>query len=53
MGRSEGGNEVVLVRPDCAFGGVGAVVGEWDVLRLDGGGRLAEKIIEVLTRLIF
>ena len=52
MGRSEGGNEVVLVRPDCAFGGVGAVVGGWDVLKLDGGRRLAEKIREILTRLI-
>ncbi len=40
----KGGNEVVFVRPDCAFGGVSAVVGEWDVLELDGWGRLAEKI---------
>ena len=52
MGRSEGGNEVVFIRPDCAFGGVGAVVGGWDVLELDGGRRLAEKIREILTRLI-
>ena len=52
VGRSEGGNEVVFIRPDCAFGGVGAVVGGWDVLKLDGGRRLAEKNREVLTRLI-
>jgi hypothetical protein len=43
---------MVFIRPDCGLGGVGAVVGGWDVLKLDGGGRLAEKIREVLTRLI-
>ncbi len=42
----------LYVLPDCAFGGVGAVVGGWDVLKSDGGKRLAEKFRKVLTRLI-
>ncbi len=28
---------MVLIRPDGALGGVGTVVGGWDVLKLDGG----------------
>jgi hypothetical protein len=52
VGRSKGGDKMVLIRPDGALGGVGAVVGGWDVLKLDRGERLAKKSREVLTRLI-
>ncbi len=52
MGGGKGGNKMVLVRPDCALGGVGTVVDGWDVLILDGGRGLAEKNRVVLTRLI-
>ena len=48
----EGGNKVIFGGSDPSLRGVGAVVGGWDVLKLDGGGRLAEKNREVLTRLI-
>ncbi len=43
---------MVFVRPDCALGGISAVVDGWDVLILDWGERLAKEIREVLTRLI-
>jgi hypothetical protein len=32
VGGGKGGNKMVLIRPDCALGGVGAVVDGWDVL---------------------
>ena len=52
VGGGKGGNEVVFIRPDGALGRVSAVVDGRDVLILDGGRGLAEKIRKVLTRLI-
>ena len=48
----KGGNEMVLCCPDCSFRGVGAVVCGWDVLEMDAGRGLQEKVREFLTRLI-
>ena len=48
----KGGNEMVLCGPDCSFRGVGAVVCGRDVLEMDAGRGLQEKIREFLTRLI-
>jgi len=48
----EGGNKMIFGCPDCSFRGVGAVVGGRDVLEMDAGRGLQEKIREFLTRLI-
>ena len=48
----KGRNQMILVCPDSALGGVGAMVDGRDVLVLDRRGRLTEKNREVLTRLI-
>jgi len=48
----EGGNQMIFGCPDCSFRGVGAVVGWRDVLEMDAGRGLQEKVREFLTRLI-
>ncbi len=53
VSRREGGNKMILCRPDCPFRGVGTVVSGWDVLEMDARSGLMEKISQVfLTRLI-
>ena len=52
VSRREGGNKMILCRPDCPFRGVGTVVSGWDVLEMDARSELMEKISQVLTRLI-
>jgi hypothetical protein len=47
VSRDEGGNEAVFGRLDSSFCGVGAVIGGRDMLEIDAGSELMEKISQV------